>query len=118
MSFHVPNQFRIRSEAGSYSSDDTYGNNGAFYVPNLYWHKLLLVIASDEFEWEHVSASLENRCPNWNEMCYLKDLFWDPEDSVIQIHPPKSKYVNKHPYCLHLWRPIKFLLPLPNISLL
>jgi hypothetical protein len=23
---------------------------------------------------------------------------------VVQFHPPKSQYVNCHPYCLHLWR--------------
>ena len=37
-------------------------------------------------------------------MCFIKDLFWDSEDTVIQFHPPKSEYVNSHKYCLHLWR--------------
>jgi hypothetical protein len=46
-------------------------------------------------------------------MCLIKDIFWDPEDAVIQIHPPKSKYVNQHPFCLHLWKPTNFELQLP-----
>lgn len=55
--------------------------------------------------WEHVSVSLENRCPTWDEMCFVKDLFWEPEECVIQYHPPRSKYVNNHPYVLHMWKP-------------
>jgi len=61
--------------------------------------------ANDEIiAWDHVSVSLENRCPNWGEMCFVKDLFFDPEETVIQFHPPKSKHINIHPHCLHLWR--------------
>lgn len=28
------------------------------------------------------------------------------EECVVQYHPPKSEYVNFHPYCLHLWRKV------------
>jgi len=114
MSFHVPNHYRIKTGAGSYNSDDSDENNGAFYIPTPHFHKPLLVIASDGLGWEHVSVSLETRCPNWDEMCLLKDLFWDSEDIVIQIHPPKSKYINQHPYCLHLWRPINAQILIPD----
>jgi hypothetical protein len=39
-------------------------------------------------------------------MCKIKELFWDDaEDWAVQYHPPMSRYVNNHPYCLHLWRP-------------
>jgi hypothetical protein len=55
-------------------------------------------------KWEHVSVSLANRCPTWEEMCIIKSLFWDDDDVVLQFHPPKSDYVNQHPFCLHLWR--------------
>ena len=70
----------------------------------------LVVIAADGAGddvgkgWEHVSVSTERRPPNWQEMSYVKDLFWDGEETVVQYHPPKSRYVNRHPYCLHLWR--------------
>lgn len=30
-----------------------------------------------------------------------------------QYHPPKSAYVNNHPNCLHLWRPIGIEMPRP-----
>ena len=39
-------------------------------------------------------------------MCFIKDLFWDGEDVVIQYHAKKSEYVNRYDNCLHLWRPV------------
>ncbi len=54
--------------------------------------------------WEHVSVSVAGRVPTWDEMCSVKELFWADEECVIQFHPPKSEYVNTHPYVLHLWR--------------
>lgn len=65
----------------------------------------LHVIATDWETWQHVSVSLDNRCPNWREMSYIKDLFWDEEEECIQFHPKKSQYVNFHNYCLHIWKP-------------
>jgi hypothetical protein len=66
----------------------------------------LAIMANDANEfsngWEHVSVS-GWRCPNWEEMCYVKDLFWYEEELVVQFHPPKSRYINCHPTCLHLW---------------
>jgi hypothetical protein len=64
------------------------------------------VIASWGGGWEHVSMSFCDRCPTWSEMCKVKEIFWNDEECVVQFHPPKSKYVNNHPYCLHLWRKI------------
>jgi hypothetical protein len=63
--------------------------------------------------WEHVSVSLKNRTPNWQEMCFVKDLFWLPEECVVQYHPPRTIYVNCHPNCLHLWRPLQEQMPMP-----
>lgn len=101
---NVPNKFRIRE--GHLASDDSYGNNGAFQIPRLNSNKWFLVIASDGEGWEHVSVSLPSRTPTWEEMCYIRDIFWQDNDCVVQFHPPKSEYVNNHPNCLHLWKPI------------
>ena len=74
----------------------------------------LRVIFSDGMGWEHVSVSTPNRCPNWDEMCLVKSLFWADEDAVMQLHPPRSEYVNNHAHCLHLWRPNDgAVIPLP-----
>ncbi|MBQ1296668.1 MAG: hypothetical protein IIY21_21675 [Clostridiales bacterium] len=56
--------------------------------------------------WEHVSVAPRKRhiMPSWDDMCAVKDLFFEEEEAVIQIHPPKSEYINNMPNCLHLWR--------------
>lgn len=70
--------------------------------------RIFYVIASYDLDWEHVSVTLQgNRCPNWREMCYMKDLFWEDNEECIQVHPKKSEYVDLHPYCLHIWKPPK-----------
>ena len=113
MSFRVPDRYRVRK--GAFGSDETFGNNGAFFVPNPHARNgpPLKIIASDGEGWEHVSVSLPNRCPTWEEMAAVKRLFWGGEDCVLQYHPPESEYVNNHPFCLHLWRPVGVTIPLP-----
>lgn len=67
--------------------------------------------------WEHVSVSLEGRCPTWTEMCHIKSKFWMDEEAVVQFHPPKDDTVNFHEYCLHMWRPLHHELVLPPAHL-
>lgn len=67
------------------------------------------------YGWEHVSIAHPRRCPTWEEMCHLKDLFWTEEEVVMQLHPKKVDWRNFHPFCLHLWRPIPGVdLPAPR----
>jgi hypothetical protein len=47
-------------------------------------------------------------------MCRVKNLFWEPEEVVVQYHPRKSEYKNWHRFCLHLWKPQNQELPTPN----
>ena len=58
--------------------------------------------------YEHVSVSPQKRynVPTWNDMCTLKDIFFDDEEEAYQIHPKKSQYVNGVENCLHLWKPL------------
>jgi hypothetical protein len=67
--------------------------------------------------WEHVSVSIEDRCPSWDDMCFVKFLFWEPEETVLQFHPAKSDYVNIHEFCLHLWRQVGTKVELPPTNL-
>jgi len=98
-------------------SDNSFGNNGYFL---LHWEGYeVRCIASDGLGWEHVSVTINReRTPSWEVMCFVKDLFWDDEDCVIQYHPPKSAYVNKHPGCLHLWRLKGADIPIPERRLI
>ena len=113
--FHVPEKFRIAT--GPFGTTPADGNNGIFLVNLPKIKKYLRVIASDGMGWEHVSVSRTDRCPTWPEMCAIKSLFWDAEDTVVQYHPPESQYINNHPYCLHLWRPVGLIMPAPDTIL-
>lgn len=86
--------------------------NGIFNIP-LPSGEVAGVVISNGDGWEHVSVSMKGRCPRWQEMCYIKSLFWGDEEVVIQYHPKKSEYVNLHSNCLHLWRPVDVELPTP-----
>jgi len=96
---------------------------GAFRIPRPHGGLTLAVIATDgdqsdtglgpEYAWEHVSVSLPGRCPNWAEMSFIKDLFWDEHETVMQLHVPKADHRNLHPNCLHLWKPVGIELPRP-----
>jgi len=98
---------------GSRSGDDF----GAFEIDGPCGQRLKILAspgdANEDIPWEHVSVSCRNRCPNWQEMCFVKDLFWDAEEAVMQLHPPRSRWINNHPFCLHLWRPLKESIQLP-----
>ena len=111
MTFHVPEQYRVRT--GPLRSDKSYGCNGAFFIPNPGQPAPLKVICSDGEGWEHVSVSLPNRCPTWAEMCRVVSVFWDEDDCVMQLHPPRKDWISNPPYCLHLWRPVGTAIPMP-----
>jgi hypothetical protein len=105
------NQYRLRT--GYFASTDLDHNNGLFIISRN--GKVLRCIVSDQLNWDHVSVSIENGKypPTWDDMSFIKDLFFDDEETVIQYHPPKSRYVNIHPGVLHMWRPHGVAIPLP-----
>jgi hypothetical protein len=105
--FKYPEKYRIAGVAG-------VTDGGAFKIP--YQARDFYIVASHGGGWDHVSVSLENRCPSWKEISYIKKLFWDDEDCVVQFHPPQSRYKNLHPYCLHLWKPQFTELPMPPVE--
>ncbi len=106
----VPEQFRVKK--GVMASDESFGNNGYFVIPHESYD--LNIIASDGQGWEHVSVSMPLRTPNWKQMCFIKEMFWEGTDCVVQYHPPESDYVNNHEHCLHLWRSLDVDMPRPG----
>lgn len=100
-----------RIVSGPMASRRDWGAYGAFMVQGPCGEELKIIASGADADdkmsggWEHVSISTRRRPPNWQEMCFVKDLFWDEQECVIQFHPPRSEYVNNHPHCLHLWRP-------------
>jgi hypothetical protein len=119
----------LRQQPGTDSLGRNWNSNkgddfGVFMVPAVLnpGRRNLNIIASGGAlsGWDHVSVSLNmnaKTCPTWEEMCYVKDLFWEPDEWVVQYHPARKDYVNDHPGVLHLWKPIKETLPLPSKSM-
>lgn len=112
--FKVPGKYRDRKHP-VFKSDASDGNNGLFRIPMD--EGTAVCIASDQLGWEHVSVKMvvdgKDETPTWDEMCQIKSLFWEPQDCVIQFHPPESQYVNVHAHVLHLWRETGKNLPTP-----
>lgn len=67
-----------------------------------------VIWGNNEDGYEHVSVSPKRKfkTPTWDDMCVLKDIFFEEEEEVYQIHPKKSEYVDMVNNCLHLWKPI------------
>ena len=86
---------------------------GVFCVISKSSRRTLRVIASSDMGWDHVSISLQNRCPNWHEMEQIKHMFFKDDEIAMQLHVPSYDHINIHPHCLHMWRPIDGVIPLP-----
>lgn len=83
----------------------TGDNFGWFMIPSpIKDNQWIAVQADAQTEWEHISCSLRNRAPTWDEMCYLKNLFWHENEMCVQYHPAQYDYVNMAKNCLHIWK--------------
>lgn len=66
----------------------------------------VIVSGSTELDgkrWLHVSCARPDRLPKWEELREVKNRFVGEERLALQVLPQKSRYVNLHPHCLHLW---------------
>ena len=95
----------IRAEAQN-------GGIGGYYYDRIS-DKRLNFIFSCQLGWEHLSVSMPNKTPNWDQMCRMKDIFWGEDEACVQYHPKKEDYVNNHEHCLHIWKPVDYELPTP-----
>ena len=108
---------KIRVTPPGWSSPS--GANFGLFRLNYRGHTLMIISSGcdDENGWEHVSVSHATRCPTWQEMQHIKEVFWRDDEVVLQFHPAKADYVNFHPHCLHMWRPINQAIPIPPAEL-
>lgn len=119
--FHVPEKNRIEHPIMGIKPPEGFPNNGAFKIKSPLSDRVLYIIASDGEGWEHVSVhalSLNRtfKLPTHEEMCFIKDTFWDEEDVVVHYYPRKSEYVNIHETTLHLWRATEKEFPTPPVE--
>lgn len=117
-----PERFRVIEGPMSSPPNVPYG---AFILDSIEsgWSLILICDNGEETNWEHISVrahrlgKINSRIPTWKEMHQVKSLCWEPEDTVMQLHPAQSRYVNRHPHVLHLWRPVKESIPVPPLDL-
>lgn len=91
------------------------------FVIKLNDYSCLYVQALNHFGWEHIGAYVVNfgerqfpyRIPTSKEMEFLKNLFFEKDEAVIEVHPRKCDYVNINIFMLHLWRPNRISIPVP-----
>lgn len=79
------------------------GFDGATWVTT--WGLSILATVSTERdgrEWVHVSMAHPRRLPTWDEIRDVRDIVIGDRESY-QVLPPKDRYVNVHPNCLHLF---------------
>ena len=93
---------RYRDHGGIFGSGPEDGVTGVYRVNCK--SRTLTVLVTEGFGWDHVSVSLPDRCPTWEEMAFIKDLFFCDDEVVVQYHPRKREYIENHRFCLHLWR--------------
>ncbi len=87
-------------------------------------HHFIVIASSgcEELPWDHVSFhgryydQKGAPCyftPTWADACWIKDLFFLPEECAMQLHVPASDHINVHEHTLHLWRPHSLEIPRP-----
>jgi hypothetical protein len=88
--------------------------NGCFIFPSpIDRAKHLRVMAGVGDGWDHVSVSLVSRCPVWEEMEWIKRRFFRHNEVAYQLHVTSDRHINRHPFTLHLWRPLHVKIPMP-----
>lgn len=111
----LPNSIeRHRIKTGVYGSDSSYGLNGVFIIP--FDEKTQLqIMVSDQCGWDHVSVTIYDRkeTPSWDHMCFVKDIFFDDNETAIQYHPSKKAKININENVLHIWRPHNYVIKMP-----
>lgn len=115
--WEIEQKMRDLRELDEYRIDDFTGDdriyNGVFIVISKTTRRHMRVIASNDEGWDHVSISLNYRCPNWHEMEQIKRMFFKDDETCWQYHVPPSDHINIHPHVLHIWRKHDFEIPMP-----
>jgi hypothetical protein len=120
----VPEEFRFFKKNHPLSTTKLAGNNGTFVIPHYRIPGYTMIVqATDVNDWEHIYVQVvgrrhknkATRYPTYEEMKWIKELFWGKDDLVLQYFAKDWDYTNASidPYVLHLWRPKTLPIPKP-----
>jgi hypothetical protein len=85
---------------------DTMSLDGARFVVRGPRTVSIIVSGAVELDgkrWLHASIAAPNRLPDYEELVAMKETVFGSEAYAVQVFPPRSKHVNQHPFCLHLF---------------
>jgi hypothetical protein len=106
-------------ETLKYLGGNPGGPSSGFFNINGPKGRPLRVMASSGHGWDHVSVGAHLFTPGWDEMEFIKRLFFKPEEYCFQAHPPLKEYITgDYPggnslFVLHIWRPTEQDFPKP-----
>jgi len=106
--------FVVKAPSGAQLTIGGHTGDGPMLAVDVHSHERKVISASTG--WEHVTVEADHGTPTWDEMCFVKSLFWKEEECAVEYHPPLSQYVKVSPNCLHLWRPKHATIPMPSAS--
>jgi len=115
-------RYRQRLTEAKWSQGNDFfnpSNEGCFAIPSPVDKRLMTTLVSSGYGWDHVSVSRGQRCPYWEEMEYVRRVFFHPDECVMQLHPPLDEYITgewpgrRSIFTLHLWRPQESVIPRP-----
>lgn len=106
-SFGLPQKYdEFRHPVGGSMGNE---QNGFIILPQ----KGLKIMFSNGMGWEHASVSRVSKMPSYDDLTWVKQILWGANATVMQLFVPFDEHVNRHPYCLHLWRPLEDEIPRP-----
>ena len=62
---------------------DNAGMGGYYY--DVISGKNLNFIFSYQMGWEHLSVSMPSKTPSWDQMCRMKDIFWNKDEEEKEM---------------------------------
>ena len=82
-----------------------FGDAGICYIHDAQRKSVIVstAILRDGKRWLHFSIAIKDRLPTWDEVVEAKELFLGSDVRALCIFPERSKWVNIHNFCLHLW---------------
>jgi len=91
------------------NSQGNHGGVAMFKIKGVF----LAAIWSCDLGWDHVSVSCRKRTPKYQEMKFMKRLFFRPDEWAVEYHPADENYISTNDNVLHIWRPHGVELPQP-----
>lgn len=112
-------RFKLKALVGQENSANGVYEVDHPWIKNNYYFLCTVVITE---EWERVSAQLfkitnvkkkqsepADRCLTWKEQCFIKNLFYGPQEVIMQFFPAMTDYIgtDEEEFAVHLWNPLK-----------